>query len=274
MRTLAAVILAAALGASAVASSPQQIVYARVSPNPGGLGLFIASADGSGERPLLNTPDLDYDAAFAPDGQTLVFTSERNGSADLYRVKADGSSLERLTDDPAYDDQAAFSPDGRQVVFVSTRAGARANLWILDTMTHKAKPLTSGQGGDFRPSWSPDGKWIAFSSDRDSDLPFAKGRWERLQVADVYLIHPDGSGLKRISQHGGFCGSPKWAPDSKSIVTYCMSAQDTWNHRFGEGDGDTSLLKIQITSGEITPVSAGLGVKLLPTVLPSGEIAY
>src|SRR6185503_19609699 len=161
MRTLAAVILAAALGASAGASSPQQIVYARVSPNPGGLGLFIASADGSGERPLLNTPDLDYDAAFAPDGRTLVFTSERAGSADLFRVNADGTSLERLTDDPAYDDQAAFSPDGRQLVFVSTRQGGVARLWTMDVATRRAKRVTSESPGDFRPSWSPDGSWIA-----------------------------------------------------------------------------------------------------------------
>ena len=81
-------------------------------------------------------------------------------------------------------------------------------------------------------------------------------------------------GLKRISQHGGFCGSPKWTPDSKSVVTYCMSAQDTWTYRFGSEDGDDQLVKIDIASGETTPVPAGPGVKLLPAVLPSGEIAY
>ena len=147
------------------------------------------------------------------------------GSADLYRIHPDGTGIERLTDDPAYDDQAAFSPDGARIVFVSTRTGGRANLWILDVATHKATPLTSGNGGDFRPSWSPDGAWIAFSSDRDSDFPPAGGRWERLHLADIYLIHPDGTGLKRISQHGGFCGSPKWTRDSKAVVTYCMSAR-------------------------------------------------
>jgi len=278
MRTLAAVILAAALGASAVASSPQQIVYARVSPNPGGLGLFIASADGSGERPLLNTPDLDYDAAFAPDGQTLVFTSERNGSADLYRVKADGSALERLTDDPAYDDQAAFSPDGRQLVFVSTRQGGFARLWTMDLATRRAKRLTAESAGDFRPSWSPDGSWIAFSSARGSSLPFAYGRWERLQQADVYIVHPDGSGLKRVSEHGNFCGSPKWQSDSRHVIAYCMTAEQTLSNRrafpeSGPGGNDTRLASFDISRGTSAEVKSAAGVMFNPSFV-GGTVGY
>src|SRR5262249_47924507 len=150
----------------------------------------------------------------APDGKSIVFTSERDGSADLYRIHPDGSGLERLTDSPAYDDQAAFAPDGTQLVFVSTRGGGTADLWAVDLRSRKAKPLTSGAGGNFRPSWSPDGRWIAFSSDRSSDMPFGRGRWEHLHLVDLYVVHPDGSGLKRISEHGGFCGSPKWTADS------------------------------------------------------------
>ena len=70
-----------------------------------------------------------------------------------------------------------------------------ANLWTMDLRVARAKALTSGAGGDFRPAWSPDGQWIAFSSDRGSTLPFAHGRWERLQLVDLYVIHPDGTGL-------------------------------------------------------------------------------
>ena len=121
----------------------QKIVFARAFPNAGQVGLFIAAADGSDERPLLRR-DVDYDPAWAPDGGSIVFTSDREGSADLFRVKPDGTGLERLTDDPAYDDQAAFSPDGRQLVFVSTRNGGTADLWTMDLQTRRAKALTSG----------------------------------------------------------------------------------------------------------------------------------
>jgi TolB protein len=236
--------------------------------------LYISNADGSEERVLSQSGSVDYNPSWSPIGDWIVFTSERAGPANLYRIHPDGSSLERLTNDSSYDDQAAFSPDGKQIAFVSTRTGGFANLWILDIAARKATALTSGVGGNFRPSWSPDGKWIAFSSDRGSDFPPAKGRWERLQLADVYVVHPDGSGLRRLSKHGGFCGSPKWTHNSKSVVAYCMSAQDTYTFRSATKDGDDQLLKMDIATGATTAVAAGPGVKLMPTFLPSDQIAF
>jgi len=261
---------------AAQAGTPQKIAFARVFPNPGQIGLFIAAADGSSEHPFLESRDVDYDPAWSPDGTSIVFTSERSGSADLFRAAPDGTGLEQLTDNPAYDDQAAFSPDGKQLVFVSTRGDGAAHLWTMEWSTRKAKALTSGPAGDFRPSWSPDGRWIAFASDRGGAAPFAHGRWERLQLADVYIIHPDGSALKRITEHGNFCGSPKWTSDSRHVVAYCMDAEQTLANRrvAPEPGNDTRLMSIDVSSGAATEVSAGEGVKINPSPLPDGVIGY
>src|SRR5262245_7663591 len=77
-------IVLALAGVAALSASPEHILISRVFPMPGQFELAIANADGSGERPLLADHELDYDAAWSPDGQWLAFTSERNGSADIY----------------------------------------------------------------------------------------------------------------------------------------------------------------------------------------------
>jgi TolB protein len=273
--------LLSACGALNRDAEPHRVLFLRIAPYK--TALFTSKADGSDERPLVVASSRDYNPAWSRDGQWIVFTSERDGQSEIYRVRPDGTALERLTNQPSFDDQAAVSPDGNQIVFVSTRAEGTADLWILDVRTGTAKPLTSGPGGDFRPAWSPDGNWIAFSSDRGSNLPPARNQWEHLHLVDVYVTRPDGSGLKRLTEHGNFCGSPKWSRDSRRVVAYCMTAQETFAYRMDEASaallapgakGDTRLVSIDVATGDAVDVPAGPGVKIGADILPSGEIAY
>jgi TolB protein len=265
----AAVLLSGPMAYAAPAT--QTILESRLQPVR--IGLFIANADGGGEHPLMPATGLDYDPAWSPDGQWIIFTSERDGPAQLYRVRPDGTGLEALTRNGAYTDQAAFAPDSSRIAFVTTKAAGFANLWTLDLRTRKSRAVTTGAGGNFRPSWSPDGQWLAFSSDRGSSLPPAAGRWEHLQIADIYIIRPDGSGLKRVTAHGDFCGSPKWLPDGTHLLAYCMAAQETLNARTTEL-GETKLVSIDVASGVATQIAAGAGEKFAPTPLASGRVAW
>jgi TolB protein len=194
----------------------------------------------------------------------------------LFRVDAEGTNLTQLTSDPAYEDQAAFSPDGKRIVFVSTRGSGYADLWTLDLATKSTKALTSGPGGDYRPAWSPDGKWIAFSSSRGITAPFSEGRWERQQLAEIYLIRPDGSGLKKVTNTGGFCGSPKWMNDSRHVLAYCSTAQQTMQLRLRAPDAgsESRLVSVDTTTGTLTEVRAGAGVKMNPSPLPGNDVGY
>jgi Tol biopolymer transport system component len=272
-RALFAAACSAGLLLPSLSQAADRVLFLRLAPTKA--ALYVSQADGSGEHALASSTSLDYDPAWSPKGGWIAFTSERNGSADLYRVHPDGSGFERLTDNPAYEDQAAFSPDEKSIVFVSTRAAGTANLWILDLATRKQHALTTGEGGDFRPSWSPDGQWIAFSSDRDSDLPSAKSRWERLHIAGIYLVHPDGTGLKRLTaKDENFCGSPKWSADSKSVIAYCMKGQDTWENRVGNNPTEAALERIDTATGTAMVLKAGPGLKEAPFPLADGTTGF
>ena len=207
---------------------------------PSSSGLYVANADGTNEHKLLPGNTFDYHASYSADGQWIVFTSERagDGQADVYRVHADGTGLEQLTDNPAFDDQATLSPDGKQSAFVSTREQRTANIWLLDLKTQKLRNLTTQTGiaGEprrptsfLRPSWSPDGQWLAFASDRNTEW---KGHgngsgWEHVQELRIYLMKPDGTGLRKITQDSVCSGSPKCSPDGKRVVFYELPVEDT-----------------------------------------------
>lgn len=267
----------------------QTMLMNRIGPSAS--ELFIANGDGTGERKLLPTSGLDYHASYSANGQWIVFTSERNGlgQADIYRVHPDGTALERLTDSPALDDQAALSPDGSKVAFVSTRDLHTANIWILDIKTKQLRNLTGQPGiqgepikpnGFFRPSWSPDGKWLAFSSDRNTDW---KGHgngsgWEHVQELSIYIVHPDGSGLRQLShsQPGMCAGAPKWSPDGKRIAFYELPAEDTWNARRPNlaAKATSQIIAVDVATGQRTELTSGPGLKLMPQFLTASTIGY
>lgn len=259
----------------AIAGDPARLQFSRVGPTR--IGLFLAAADGSNEHALLPADSLDYNPSFSADGKWIVFTSERNGSADIFRVHPDGSGVERLTDNPAFDDQAALSPDGSTLAFVSTREGGFANLWLedLSSPSPRVRPIAKTNAGTFRPCWSPDGKWIAFTSDRDTTRARWDGGWELIQSTALYVVRADGSSLRRLTELGGYAGSPRWSPDGRKILFYRSTPQDVYPGRFGRNRPAVSqIVSIDIESGAVHEYTSGPGLKVTPQWLPDGEVGF
>jgi Tol biopolymer transport system component len=274
---------AQALAPAQPASTKSTILTNRIGPSGG--ELFIANGDGSGEHKLNSGGNMEYDAMFSGDGKWIVFTSERNGSANIYRIHPDGSGLERLTDDDGFDDQASLSPDDNQLAFVSTRVSGTNNIWILDIKTRKARNLTgvpalqAAEGkmdGFFRPSWSPDGKWIAFSSDRGTDFKrhkFPLPGFEHIQAASVYVIQPNGQGLRKLTPESEMAGSPKWSADGKQVVFYDLDAEYTFAARLF-GEVRSQIISVDLATGGRTERTSGPGLKVSPQFLGADRIGY
>ena len=258
-----------------IAGEPDRLQFSRIGPTR--IGLFLANAERHNERALLPAASLDYTPSFSADGKWIVFTSERGGSADIFRVHPDGSGLERLTDDPAFDDQGALSPDGSTLAFVSTREGGFANLWLQDlsSRSRHARPIAKTNAGSFRPSWSPDGKWIAFTSDRDTRRARWDGGWELIQSTALYIVRADGGSLRRLTELGGYAGSPRWSPDGRRIVFYRSTPQDVYPGRFGRNRPSVSqIVSMNVESGAVHEYTSGPGLKVAPQWLPDGEVAF
>jgi len=256
---------------------------------PSSADLYIAKPDGSDERRLFDGGGLDYHASFSPDGQWIIFTSERAGlgQADVYRARLDGTGVERLTDDPGVDDQGVLSPDGYHLAFVSTRETRTANIWILDLRTRKVRPLTASPtvsgdptkpNGFFRPAWSPDGQWIAFSSDRNTEWRghSSGAGWEHVQELSIYVVRPDGSGLRRLTQGGQCTGAPKWSSDGQRVVFYELPVEQTWAAHWPGADASTTsqIVSVRVDTGERQVHTEGPGLKVMPQFVGGDSIAY
>jgi Tol biopolymer transport system component len=276
IHTALAVVLFGAAGASLAAQEPTakpKYHVAFASLGPLNLDVYIADADGSNAKPLLPHPGQDYNASFSPDGRWIVFTSTRGGgAADVYRVRPDGTELERITDNPAFDDQAAVSPDGRAMAFVSDRSG-QADIWLLDMKTRKLQNLTAANpkvaGGNFRPAWSPNGKWIAFTSERDSP----KGKHGLF--TSIFVMRADGTDLRRLTEPKTISGCPSWSPDGRQLVYYETTVEESEKIvSVRQPGGTTQIATVDVATGERQILTSGKGEKWFPRWLQRDRIAY
>jgi len=234
--------------------------------------VFIADGDGKNERVLVPTKGLEYSPSYSADGQWIVYTAEREGQADIYRIHPDGTGLQPLTNDPAFDDQGVLSPDGKTLAFVSTRGGGTANIWLMDTSARTYTNLTKHPSGHFRPSWSPDGTRIAFSSDRDAQPGYLPGQWEHLQSTGIYVVRADRKELRRLTRKDGVAGSPTWSSDGNTILFY--ETDEVGAYLAKNGQSRTEIVSVDVRTGARKQYTASNDTKLSPQWLSGGRIGY
>lgn len=142
----------------------------------GNFDIYTVSVDGGAETRLTHTEGLDDGPDYSPDGKYLYFNSYRTGHMQLWRMQADGSNPEQLTFDANSNWFAHPSPDNTSIVYIAYTSdekqshpfGKPVKLRLMNVVTKVSQDLTpvfyGGQGTINVPSWSADGKKIAFIS--------------------------------------------------------------------------------------------------------------
>ena len=119
----------------------------------------------------------DSQPSWSPDGNRIVFISNREGNRELYIMNKDGSELTRLTESLEDEESPDWSPDGSKIayaqVYLLENGLQERDIMLLTLASNEIQPLVTGPHDDYQPSWSPDGRFLVFTrrADMENDLP-------------------------------------------------------------------------------------------------------
>ncbi len=181
--------------------------------------VFIMNADGSGQPVnLINWPNSSQyvvPGCWSPDGTKIVFASDRNGNGDLFVTSAEGVRPQVFLSDAARDLHfPSYSPNGRFVAYESTSENKSGELRVWDSETKRESLVIRTGSAGIIPAWSPNGDSIAFQGTIDGQT-------------EIYLVNPDGTGLKNLTQNPAKDASPTWSPSRMQIAF--VSNRDDYN---------------------------------------------
>jgi Tol biopolymer transport system component len=168
---------------------------------------ILELARGKSSR-LTFDPAEDFNPVWSPDGDSVIFSSNRKGHRDIYRNHSDGvGGDEELLVSDADKNVESISPDGKLLLYNVQPDNKPISIWSLPlTGDRKPAPLTSGAYQTNFSQFSPNGRWIAYTSTESKQL-------------QVYVRHAPGTGLPegkwQVSVTGGIM--PQWRRDGKEI---------------------------------------------------------
>ncbi|MDI1354725.1 MAG: hypothetical protein PSX36_07395 [bacterium] len=194
----------------------------------GTFDIYVSDLKGKITKQLTNTAGYDAEATVSPNGDKIVFTSDRSGDLELWTMDIDGKNQKQITFGLGYDGGAFFSPDGNRIVFRASRptkeeevkeykellsrglvAPGDMEIYTCKVDGSDLKQVTHLGKANWAPFYHPSGKKIIFSSNHHSSKGYD---------FQLFMINEDGSGLEQITHQSVFNAFPMFSPDGKKLI--------------------------------------------------------
>ena len=205
--------------------------------------IFMSDLDGKIVKQLTHAKGYDAEATLSPDGNNMIYTSDKDGDLELYIMDLQSGKEKRITHTLGYDGGAWFSPDGKKIIWRASRPQTEAEIkeykalltedlvaptsmevWVANADGSNARQVTAFGQANWAPAFMPDSKRIIFASNHE---------YKRGFPFNLYTIDEDGTNLQKISRDKGFDAFPMFSPDGKKIV-FC-------SNRNNGGTRDTNI---------------------------------
>jgi dipeptidyl aminopeptidase/acylaminoacyl peptidase len=230
--------------------------------------VYVAPMDGRTPARRFTHGKKDHSPRWSPDRKELAFVSDRGEKNQLFVAPMDGGEARQVTHSKWGVSQPAWSPDGTRIAYsartgewteVKERKGAdknvprvvrdlrykldgvgflderRVHIFVCDVESGKETQLTRGDYYDGQPAWSPDGRTIAFVSDRERD------RNQRESRTDVWTVPANVGRARKVTRSRGSAAHPTYSPDGRWIGFV--------GHEHGDDEAKNSHMMIVSTRG-------------------------
>jgi TolB protein len=214
--------------------------------------IYFSDYDGANQYRVTVNQSLNLHPAWAPDGQTLAYTSYSSGYPDVYVLnifQARAPMRPAAGDEKRQNELPAWSPDGTKIAFASSREGG-LDIFVMNRDGSNLHNITNSRResvANMSPTWSPSGTQIAFTSDRGGSN-------------QIYIVSADGTGLERLTSDASPTDRPTWSPAPFNTIAYAA----------GPGPGHDIWL-IDVTTRKTIQLTDGIGNNESPSFAPNGR---